>query len=190
MSLARPSDRIDDGLSSMSASDPRQSLWIRRVASKVKRVRYMPHHRLQKIACAVALCLGPTAARAIEPRLPPPYLYTVGQLYSDFVVADRARQLASQIKSMTVPPDHDDRSERARAYVAGVTDALNDKLFCAPPGSDIGGIVKLYLEGHTALWDKPASLAVEWALMEKFPCQPASADRASHAAYLLKYERH
>ena len=150
----------------------------------------MPRDRLLKIACAATLCLGCASAGAIEPMLPPPYLYTVGQLYTDFVAAERAQWLANQIKGMTVSPGPDNRARQAWAYVAGVTDALNDKLFCAPAGSDIGGTVKLYLEGHTDLWDKPASLAVELALMEKFPCKDSTADRASHTEFLLKYDRH
>jgi hypothetical protein len=138
----------------------------------------------------VALLLGCATAGAMEPRLPPPYWYTVGKLYTDFVAADRARWLANQIKGATVSPDAEVRYRLAWAYVAGVSDSLNDKLFCAPPGSDVAGTVKLYLEGHTDLWDRPASLAVEQALMEKFPCEGTSPERASHDAFLLRYDRH
>lgn len=135
------------------------------------------------------LGIGPSAAVAIEPSWPSPYLYTVGQLYTDFVAKDRAQSLANQVKGMTVSPNTENRSQQAWAYVAGVTDALNDKLFCAPAGSDIASVVKLYLEGHTDLWDRPASYAVEKALIEKFPCESVQ-DRAGQEALLLKYDRH
>jgi len=148
----------------------------------------MSRNRIQKLLCIAVLAMVPSVVLAIEPSLPEPYLYTVGQLYTDFVAKERAQQLADQVKGMTVSPGAD-RSRLAWAYVAGVTDALNDKLFCVPPGTDIGSVVKLYLEGHTGLWDRPASYAVEQALIEKFPCE-SMPDRPSHVAFLLKYDRH
>lgn len=58
----------------------------------------MSRDQVRQMVGVVALLLGCATAGAMEPRLPPPYWYTVGKLYTDFVAADRARWLANQIK--------------------------------------------------------------------------------------------
>lgn len=126
---------------------------------------------------AALLILMPPMARAVEPSLPPAYVYTTQKLYADILAADRAGWLANDFKNPNKAAESEARDARARAYIDGVADALNDKRFCAPPGSDRAGVVGPYIKAHMDLWNRPAVFAVEQALVDAFPCREVPTSR-------------
>jgi hypothetical protein len=100
----------------------------------------------------------------------------------------RANAFASQLRGIPFDHTNDQRNyAEAVAYVMGISDALNNKLFCARRRDDIVEPVIAYLESHHSVWDQPASYVVEQALMERYPCASEPSEWKAHSDFLLNY---
>lgn len=69
--------------------------------------------------------------------------------------------------------DIEKRSTVAAGYIEGVSDTINNSLFCIPAGtgtSQLKKVVKIYLEDNPALKGLPAAHLVSTALRASFPC--------------------
>lgn len=140
---------------------------------------------------ALGLMLGvyATACAAVEQAIPPPYMYTAGQLYNGLLAPQRANELAGKFTGMSVDHSGDQRLYgQSAGYIWGIFDALNNKLFCAARGSDVVGNVTGYLAGHHEAWSQPAAYVVEKLLIQMYPCGDHSEAATSHMNFLLNYK--
>jgi len=133
----------------------------------------------RKISVLAVFLLASVGAQAVEPWLPPSYVYTTQKLYADLDAADRAGWLASDFKNPNKAAESETRETRAQAYMEGVVDALNGERFCTPPKSDLPGVVGSYIKAHMNLWNLPAAHTVELALTDTFPCRTGSGSSAN-----------
>lgn len=62
---------------------------------------------------------------------------------------------------------------KVMGFVMGVHDTLDEIAFCSPPGTNVGqlcAVVGKYLKDHPAEWNSAATVLVQKALAEAFPC--------------------